>query len=418
MAQFSNSSLIFGSNQVLTLDDSTPSVSMVGITNVKVTDPNAFVVENAGGTDLAVFDTTNMSVDVTGKVTITETFTTESSNILMDISLTQSNSTGNLNTAFRTIYNLNDPNATGYAQISTFQFGDVTHSGSSGYSWSNNTKIEGKGTIAVMETVSSKVTFATLIGYNTTVTTAIGMKMWLDFNADHANNTLTLTNGYDAFQSTSRHIKGKLSTTSWLVGFRAKDITVGGGSGTNTFTNVMGVNVEWDLSLGATNLTATNLAGIVLGDAGAQGSGGIGTITSVYGALIRNQTLTASNHYGVYIEEFTSGQEIMLAGAGEIFFRDTAIHVGSLADGHLDLTADVSVDINANLDISTKNIITDTTTGTQIATGATQKLGFFGVTPVVQPSHIVDADGTLADITSKFNTLLAQIASLGLQASA
>jgi len=43
--------------------------------------------------------------------------------------------------------------------------------------------------------------------------------------------------------------------------------------------------------------------------------------------------------------------------------------------------------------------------------------GFYATTPVSQPAHIVDADGTLADITTKFNTLLAQVASLGLQAA-
>ncbi len=43
--------------------------------------------------------------------------------------------------------------------------------------------------------------------------------------------------------------------------------------------------------------------------------------------------------------------------------------------------------------------------------------GFFGAAPVAQPVHIVDADGTLADITTKFNTLLGQVAALGLQAA-
>lgn len=45
-------------------------------------------------------------------------------------------------------------------------------------------------------------------------------------------------------------------------------------------------------------------------------------------------------------------------------------------------------------------------------------LGFYDTTPAAQPAHIVDADGTLADITTKFNTLLAQHATLGLQAAA
>jgi hypothetical protein len=64
------------------------------------------------------------------------------------------------------------------------------------------------------------------------------------------------------------------------------------------------------------------------------------------------------------------------------------------------------------------NIVVGTTTGTEIGTAANQKLGFFGVTPVVQQAHIVDADGTLADITAKFNTLLAQLEALGLIANA
>lgn len=52
---------------------------------------------------------------------------------------------------------------------------------------------------------------------------------------------------------------------------------------------------------------------------------------------------------------------------------------------------------------------------TRIETNSTG-IGVFDTTPVAQPSHIVDADGTLADITTKFNTLLAQVASLGWQA--
>lgn len=44
-------------------------------------------------------------------------------------------------------------------------------------------------------------------------------------------------------------------------------------------------------------------------------------------------------------------------------------------------------------------------------------VGLYGTTPATQPAHIVDADGTLSDITTKFNTLLAQHATLGLQAA-
>ena len=44
-------------------------------------------------------------------------------------------------------------------------------------------------------------------------------------------------------------------------------------------------------------------------------------------------------------------------------------------------------------------------------------MGFYDATEVIQPLHIVDADGTLGDITTKFNQLLADIAALGLQAA-
>lgn len=37
------------------------------------------------------------------------------------------------------------------------------------------------------------------------------------------------------------------------------------------------------------------------------------------------------------------------------------------------------------------------------------KMGVFNTTPVVQQNHIIDADGTLADITTKFNTLLSYL---------
>lgn len=65
-----------------------------------------------------------------------------------------------------------------------------------------------------------------------------------------------------------------------------------------------------------------------------------------------------------------------------------------------------------------KNVILNTTTGTKIGTATTQKLGFWNATPVVQAAGIVDADGTLADITTKFNTLLATMEAYGLLGAA
>ena len=48
---------------------------------------------------------------------------------------------------------------------------------------------------------------------------------------------------------------------------------------------------------------------------------------------------------------------------------------------------------------------------------ANDKMSVFDETPVVQQPHIIDADGTLADLTTKFNTLLAQLENFGINAS-
>jgi len=45
-----------------------------------------------------------------------------------------------------------------------------------------------------------------------------------------------------------------------------------------------------------------------------------------------------------------------------------------------------------------KDIVTNTSTGTKIATAASQKLGFFGATPVVQESHVADPAATASAV--------------------
>jgi hypothetical protein len=72
---------------------------------------------------------------------------------------------------------------------------------------------------------------------------------------------------------------------------------------------------------------------------------------------------------------------------------------------------------NANLGDGA-NVVLGTSTGTQIGTAASQKLSLWGATPVAQPSHIADADGTLSDITTKFNSLLAKLETMGALAAA
>jgi len=62
------------------------------------------------------------------------------------------------------------------------------------------------------------------------------------------------------------------------------------------------------------------------------------------------------------------------------------------------------------------NIVLGTTTGTKIGSGPTQKLAFYGQTPVDQPAAVADAEA--GTIVTQFNTLLARMRELGLIATA
>jgi hypothetical protein len=72
--------------------------------------------------------------------------------------------------------------------------------------------------------------------------------------------------------------------------------------------------------------------------------------------------------------------------------------------------------LNGNLDASTRDIVTDTTTGTKIGTATTQKLGFFDKTPVVQPTAVADATDA-ATVITQLNALLSRMRDLGLIAT-
>ena len=62
------------------------------------------------------------------------------------------------------------------------------------------------------------------------------------------------------------------------------------------------------------------------------------------------------------------------------------------------------------------NIVLGTTTGSKIGTGATQKLGFYDATPVVQPAAVADATDA-ASTQARLNDLLARLRTLGLIAT-
>jgi hypothetical protein len=78
--------------------------------------------------------------------------------------------------------------------------------------------------------------------------------------------------------------------------------------------------------------------------------------------------------------------------------------------------SDGQLTVNGNLNLSTKDLVTDTTTGTKIGTGTTQKLGFFNATPAVQPAAVADATDA-ASTQARLNDLLARLRTIGIIAT-
>lgn len=64
-------------------------------------------------------------------------------------------------------------------------------------------------------------------------------------------------------------------------------------------------------------------------------------------------------------------------------------------------TLNKNVTFQRNIQLKDKvNIAVESTTGTKIGTAATQKIGFFGATPVVQQGHYTTVDGHTIALTN------------------
>ena len=61
-----------------------------------------------------------------------------------------------------------------------------------------------------------------------------------------------------------------------------------------------------------------------------------------------------------------------------------------------------------------RNIKLGTGTGTQLADGNTQKLGFWGTTPAGQPGAVADATADTTSLANQLNALLARLRTIGI----
>jgi hypothetical protein len=160
--------------------------------------------------------------------------------------------------------------------------------------------------------------------------------------------------------------------------------SIGSNNGTVIFRRGTGSSTVDTLTIDGTTSAAT-FAGNIIAPSVALGSDTIllrdaaNTLgqrngTSAQRFNIYGTYTDASNYRRLYLTQTT-------AGAATIGVEG----LGTGASGNT-LTIGNPFTVNGNLTLSTFNLVTDTTTGTRIGTGNTQKLGFWNATPLVQPT--------------------------------
>jgi hypothetical protein len=251
---------------------------------------------------------------------------------------------------------------------------------------------------------------------------------------------------YNTFTDSSNYERGKLEWSSNVLRIGTEKAGTGSAralelqtDGTTRLTIDTGGNttINTDVSTGSTPLTlkynsttkfSFGYQGIFsCGSSSNEGvinlNAGYGHITTVgSGATTRHLQLRSFNGIDLDIGGLGgSGIKLLTFGGTTSSFpaikRNAAALNFRLADdsADCDITA-AALTLSGNLTISTKNIVTDTTTGTKIGTATTQKLGFFNATPVVQPTAVADATDA-ASVITQLNALLSRMRTLGLIAT-
>ena len=168
-----------------------------------------------------------------------------------------------------------------------------------------------------------------------------------------------------------------------------------------------------------------NSGTIITGIGGVVGE--VAIITASLSRMTWTDTLiTSTVNLDMSTNDIIGVDNLVITGDGTV--TEPSLKIGTDANGFFrNATNEIALSLNnltkftfslADLQFTEAvNMAFGATTGTKIGVSAAHKFAFWGVTPIVQPAHIVDADGTLADITTKFNTLLAQVAATGMQAA-
>lgn len=153
--------------------------------------------------------------------------------------------------------------------------------------------------------------------------------------------------------------------------------------------------------------TTTNVIGVLASLGGAAGS----LITNVYGVAITvgnvlgiaTMSATPTNLYGLYIEDLTLGTSLNYS----IYTNSGSVHFG----GNVDIIAGANLTMaSGNVVFTNGNLSFASASGSKIGLVGSQKIGIWGVTPIIQPASANQAiltnstggtyDGTLVDVTT------------------
>jgi hypothetical protein len=219
-----------------------------------------------------------------------------------------------------------------------------------------------------------------------------------------AGSHLTLTAYSDAGASLGNYILFSRAAGQSIYFYRPlillnTDLTVGGacaiGSSTKTNAQYVTISTAAGYNRGFLIYTGSSIRWTFLADYTAETGSDAGT----------NFALWAHNDAGTYVD---SPIAVTRASGG-------TVTIGGTTNRPLSLDGTGVITIAAG-----KNFVLNTTTGTKIGTGTTQKLGFWNATPVVQPAAQADASGgSVIDTEARaaLNGLLAKLRTIGLIAT-
>ena len=212
------------------------------------------------------------------------------------------------------------------------------------------------------------------------------------------------------------------------MGYRALGAVTTGvdnlGIGTSSLTTV--TTGSWNMAIGSNTLQYnTGDSNVAIGYSALNYNGsGQQNVAIGQAALRFNDTSNSSVAIGAAALNVSTGQHNLgignLAG-GAVTTGEKNIFIG-YQTGYTSETGSNNIVIGYDVDASAADAsnelnIGDLIMGYLAAHGSGPAIHFMGGTPQAQQAHIVDADGNLADITSKFNTLLADLEGFGLLAA-